>query len=444
MGAAGYALHVDLFFRGATLVPCDGARKPGPGSVRVMDGCIAEVLPPDAPIPDTSEVIDLSGRWLMPGFVQTHTHLVQALFRGLADDRLLLDWLRDRIWPLERAHDADSVYWSARLGLTELLLGGTTAILDMATVDHTDSVFRAAAESGVRATIGKSMMDRDNEAGLSESTDEALSSACTLRDRWHETGRLRYGFAPRFIPACTDDLLTGTREAARERGCLIHTHASENEQETALVREMTGKDNIEALHDLGITGSDVVLAHCIHLTEAERSILAQTDTTVAHCPSANLKLGSGIAPIPELRAAGVRCTLGVDGAPCNNRMDMFTEMRLAALIQAPRCGPGVLTATDVLHMATASGAEALGLNAGRISVGAAADLVALDPNVIHGWGGGPPAGALVYALTPAAVRSVWIGGEQRVADGQVIGWDTAETVSGCRDALQRVRARPGI
>ncbi len=380
----------------------------------------------------------------MPGFVQTHTHLVQALFRGLADDLALLDWLQDRIWPLERAHDGDSAYWSARLGLTELLLSGTTAILDMATVDHTDEVFRAAEESGLRATIGKAMMDRENPAGLSESTDVALQSSVDLADKWHGKGRLRYAFAPRFIPSCSNALLTGTRDAARERGCLMHTHASENTDEVALVRSLTGKDNIVALDDLGFTGPDVVLAHCVHLTPQEMKILSRTGTQVAHCPSSNLKLGSGIAPIPALRAAGVRCTLGSDGAPCGNRMDMFTQMRLAALIQSPIHGPGALPAPDVVRMATADGADALGLQTGRIEVGRPADLVAVDPSAVHAWGGGSPEGALVYAMTPAAVRSVWIDGEQRVQDGAVVGWSTEETTQGCIQALARVRERADL
>ena len=151
---------MNLFFRGASLVLDDGATAPTPATVHIVDGLIVRIGPPNASCPNESQPVDLDGMWLIPGFVQTHTHLVQALFRGLADDRVLLDWLRDRFWPLERNHDKDSVYWSARLGLTELLLGGTTAILDMATVHHTDSVFEAAKQSGMRATIGKAMMDR--------------------------------------------------------------------------------------------------------------------------------------------------------------------------------------------------------------------------------------------------------------------------------------------
>jgi len=430
--------------RGGTVISCDGTTVPKQADVHIVDGAIAAILAPGTPTPAGTVEVRIDGLWLLPGFVQTHTHLVQTLFRGMADDLVLLDWLRTRIWPLEAAHDSDSVYWSARLGLTEMLLSGTTAILDMGTVHHTDEVFHAAQESGLRACIGKAMMDRDNEAGLSEPTGVALQSSIDLADRWHNNGRLRYGFAPRFIPSCTEELLHGARDAARSRGCLIHTHASENTDEVELVRSMTGKDNIVALNDLGLTGSDVVLAHCIHLTAEEQTILATTGTHVAHCPSSNMKLGSGLASIADLRAQGVSCTLGADGAPCNNRMDMFSEMRLAALIQASQAGPGRLPASAILQMATAGGADALGLDTGRVAVGHPADLITVDPNVVHAWGGGDPAGALVYSMHPSAVRSVWIAGELRVSDGAVVGWSTTETVDGCAQALRRVRDRASL
>ena len=436
--------QTSVFFRDATIITCDQNGQIVQGCVHVQDGLIKEILPLNSKPPTEAVVVPLEGKWLLPGFVQTHVHLVQTLFRGLADDLPLMDWLSNRIWPLEAAHDEDSVYWSARLGATELLLGGTTAILDMATVNHTESVFHAVTETGIRAFIGKAMMDRPNPLGLHESTDDSIKGACQLADAWHGKGNVQYAFAPRFVPSCTETLLRETIAAARQRNCLLHTHASENKEEIALVRELTGKDNIEYLHDLGFTGSDVVLAHCIHLSDAERSILAESGTTVAHCPGSNMKLGSGIAPIPELLNQGVRCTLGADGAPCNNRLDMFAEMRLAALIQKPRLGPSHMPSRRVLEMATRMGAEALGLEAGSIEPGKKADLVTLDPRAISGWGAGEPSSAIVYALTPAAVETVWIGGQQVVSDGAVVGWSNEDTVDGCNQAIARVMARAGI
>ncbi len=391
--------------------------------------------------PDT-RIVDLSGRWLLPGFVQSHIHLVQTLFRGLADDLQLLDWLRTRIWPLERSHDEESVYASARLGITELLLGGTTAALDMATVHHTDAVFRAAEEVGFRLTAGKAMMDIPNEAGLSEPTRVSIESAAAIASRWHRRGRLRYAFAPRFVPSCSADLLVETARVARSMGCLIHTHSSENRDEVKLVRSMTGMDNVEWLAHLGLVGPDVLLAHCIHVSDDEIRVLAETGTRVLHCPSSNLKLGSGVAPIPELIARGVHVSLGADGAPCNNRLDMFAELRLAALLPKPRLGAETMPAALALRLATQNGAEALGIPAGRVVAGALADLLVLDPDVL--WGDGPPDGAVVYALDSRAVSEVWVGGEQVVANGKVRGWDISETIALARAALRRVRARAGI
>jgi 5-methylthioadenosine/S-adenosylhomocysteine deaminase len=428
-----------VLLTGATVVTCDTAMRVLSADVRVVDGLISEVGALTAH-PGES-VVDLDGMLLCPGFVQTHIHLVQTLFRGLADDLLLLDWLRTRIWPLEGAHDAASTYASARLGCTELLLGGTTAVLDMASVRHTDSVFEACSEVGIRAAIGRAMMDRENEAGLSEPTERSLTGACDEADRWHGKGRLQYAFAPRFVPSCTDELLRVSAEEARKRGCLIHTHASENEDEVALVREMTGRDNVEHLDALGLSGPDVLLAHCIHLTQAEEQLLASAGTRVLHCPSSNLKLGSGLARIPELMAAGVHVSLGADGAPCNNRLDAFTEMRLAALLQKPRLGPTAMPAPVALALATRHGAEALGLNAGVIEPGRCADLVAMDPGL---FATGDPMSTIVYSLSPSAVRHVWIGGDAVVRNGEVLAWSRAETLRLTRDELAATRRRAGL
>jgi len=409
----------------------------------ISDGKIAAVLPPGDPAVGAKD-LDVSGMWLVPGFVQAHTHLIQTLFRGMADDLALLDWLRSRIWPLESAHDEESAYWSARLGLTEMLLGGTTAILDMASVRHTDAVFQAAQEAGIRAHIGKAMMDRENEAGLSETTDVSLQTSCDLRDQWHGKGHLRYAFAPRFVPSCTEALLTETVAAARSSDCLIHSHASENQMEVELVRSLTAMDNVAYLDSIGMTGPDVVLAHCIHLTADELRILTETRTAIAHCPGSNFKLASGIAPIPDLLAAGAVCVIGSDGAPCNNRMDMFAEMRLAALIQKPEHGASTLPAEAILNMATRQGASVLKTGGGDLIVGASADIIAIDPAMPHSLGGGSPAGSLVYAQTPSNVRHVWVGGDPVVVDGDVCGWDWSDTVQGCRAALKRVRQRVGL
>lgn len=428
-------------FRGARLLPCGPTGALSLDADLAIEGGTIVALGDIAPLPD-DVVVESRGRWILPGFVQPHIHLVQTLFRGLADDLALMDWLQGRIWPLERAHDVDSVYASARLGVAELLTGGTTAILDMATVSHTGAVFEAAAEAGLRLWCGAAMMDRDNVAGLGTTTDEAMRTANDLADRWHGRGLAQYAYAPRFVPSCSDALLAAVAAEARRRGCLIHSHASENRDEVALVRELTGLDNIHHLHARGLTGSDVVLAHCIHLSESEVETLALTRTRVAHCPSSNQKLASGLCAVPELLARGVHVALAADGAPCNNRLDAFAEMRLAALLQSTRLGAGALPAPIVLRMATAGGAAALGFPGGVLAVGKVADLVVLDPDAI--WSGGDPASTVVYTMDARAVRQTWVAGRKVAEDGHVVAWDTAETVNLCRGALGRVRARAGL
>ena len=427
-----------LVFKGARVLVCDEA-----GTIADTDVAVSgdRIVAMGRELHGFEEV-DCRGKWLMPGFVQTHIHLVQTLFRGLADDLVLLDWLRTRIWPLEHAHDIDSTATSARLGINELLGGGTTAALDMATVAHTDAVFHAASASGLRLFCGKAQMDRPNEAGLSEDLDASMVSAGDLADRWHGRGRMRYAYAPRFVPSCTDALLRATGQEARKRGCLIHTHASENVDEVALVRALTGQDNVVHLHHLGLTGPDVVLAHCIHLTNAEEDLLARTGTSVVHCPSSNLKLASGIARIPELIAKGVHVSIGADGSPCNNRLDAFAEMRLAALLPKPRLGATTMSARTVVGLMTREGASALGIDAGIVSVGKLADLIMLDPR--RQWTGGDPYSAVVYQLDARAVDRVYVGGELAAEAGNALGVDPYALANEADAALARVRARAGL
>ncbi len=363
------------------------------------------------------ERLDARGLWLLPGFVQTHIHLCQTLLRNGPDDLPLLPWLRMHVWPGEAAHDEATLEVSARLGLAELLAGGTTAILDMGTVRHTDAVFRAAEASGLRVTSGNALMDdpATNPEDLRAGTDESLEEVERLAKKWHGAagGKLRVAYCPRFAVSCTDRLLRGAAARALSNGFLVHTHASENAEEVALVMQRTGKRNVAYLDDVGISGSHVVLAHVIHTDEAERALLAARGTTVAHCPSSNLKLASGVCPVPEYRAQGIRVTLGADGAPCNDRLDAFTEMRLAALLPKVRLGPGALSAWDVVRMATAEGASALGLPTGTLERGRRADLLLLDPGSGFAepttWRD-DPYGPIVYSMDRSHVVATFVDG----------------------------------
>jgi cytosine/adenosine deaminase-related metal-dependent hydrolase len=363
-------------------------------------------------------VIDASGKTVIPGFVQTHIHLCQSLFRGQADDLELLCWLKKRIWPLEAAHDEESVYVSALLGIGELIQSGTTSIVDMETVHHTDAAFRAIEESGIRALSGKVMMDHGSETPLplQEETEESIQRSVDLLERWHnhDNGRIRYAFCPRFVVSCTEELLIQVRDLAEQYDVHIHTHASENRQEIALVEKERGMRNVVYLDHLGLASPRLILAHCFWLDEEEKRIIRERGVKVSHCPGSNLKLASGVADIPGLLHSQAAVSLGADGAACNNNLDMFQEMRLAAILQKPIHGPTAMKAREVFRMATIGGAEAMGLGneIGSLEPGKKADVVILNLNDFHVYPSVEvdPISRIVYSATRGDVETTIING----------------------------------
>src|SRR5438552_8652024 len=449
--AANLDLSKSLLLRGGRVVTMDASRRILNADVLIEDGRIKRIGRLDGRTVGRSKpiTIDCSGLVVLPGLVQAHIHLCQTLFRGLADDLSLEEWLAKRIWPLEAAHTEASVYASAMLGAAELLLGGTTAILDMETVRHTEAAFEALESIGIRATAGKCLMDAPppaNPPALRESTDQAITESADLCARWHGAarGRLRYCFAPRFAPSCTGPLLRAVSDLAERTGATIHTHAAETPLELDTVKRETGHNEIAYLDSIGISGPRAALAHCVWVEKDDIAALARQQTNVVHCPSSNLKLGSGIAPIPAMLAAGCRVGIGADGAPCNNRLDAFTEMRLAALIQKPRLGPDALPAAQALELATLGGARALGLGAeiGSIEVGKCADLIVLDLESPHAQ----PEDAdlisrIVYSARAADVRHVIVDGRIVVRDGELKTADTAEIRRKANAEARALRAK---
>lgn len=413
----------DLLIKGATLVTM-GSQGVIEGDILIGEGRILGVgkVKPSPQI----EVLEAKGKFVIPGLVQTHIHLCQTIFRGMAEGLSLSHWLQKRIWPLEAAHFPDSVYVSALLGLSELIRSGTTTILTMETVKHTDMVFRAAQESGIRAIIGKAMMDGGEglPPGLVETTEESLGESLRLWENWQGkgNGRLAGCFAPRFAPSCSQILLKRVEEESRRRGILIHSHAAETKEEVEIVRREKGMGEVEYLNSLGLTGKRLCLAHCIWLEEKEVDILARTQTKVLHCPSSNLKLGSGIADVSAFRGRGISVSLGSDGAACSNSLDGFWELRLAALLQKVKNGPQALSAQETFRMATLGGAEALGMEQeiGSIEVGKWADLVVLNLNRTHFLSSDDVYSTLVYATQASDVETVIVGGKVLYQGGRVL------------------------
>src|ERR1700681_1197934 len=416
--------------------------------VSIRDGRIAAVAP-TVPGPH-DRAIDARGGYVLPGLIQTHDHLCQTLFRGYADDLPLLEWLRRRIWPMEAAHSPHSLRAAARLAATELLSSGTTSVLTMETVHDTDAVFEAVAESGLRATIGKCMMDLHAEAPrrLQEGTQASIDESIAIRKRWHgaANGRLRAAFAPRFAVSCSRELLEAVASLSSEHGTLVHTHASESQDEQAIVRTMSGGlTNLQYLASVRLASPLLCAAHCVWVDDREQALLAEHDVKVMHCPGSNLQLGSGIAPVTEMRARGVTVSLGADGAACNNRLDMFEEMRLAAVLQAMRHHPGALPARDVLGMATREGAKTLGLDdqIGSIEVGKRADVIVVDRDRPHLAPCPDPYSTLVYAVRGTDVRSTIVDGEVLVDDFAPVRVDRAQLAAAARAAGRELVARLG-
>lgn len=398
------------------------------------------------------KVIEAAGMLVLPGFVQAHVHLCQSLLRGQADDQPLMDWL-DTITSLEFRHTPETLYASSRIGLAEMIKSGTTSIIDMGTLHHQDSVFEAILESGMRAQAGKAMMDLTENLPplLQETTENSINESVDLMHRWHgkEGGRIRYGFAPRWQLWNTTELLQEIKqEADNNPGVGIHGHAGEIEDEVEAMIAQTGMRNIVYLESIGVVGPNVQMAHCIWLDEDEYRIMAETGTHALHCPCCNTKLGSGIAKVPEMLEKGINVALGSDGAPSNNNLDMFIEMRMASMIHKYRLGAEKMPAEDVLRMATMGGAKALGLGdqIGSLEEGKIADLIILDDGGLYSapireFEEDHIIKRLVSSYQSASVQTSIIDGQLVMENRKLLTMDEREILQDGRKALADLWAR---
>jgi len=381
------------------------------GDILVEDGIIKEISRSALAV-DNAKVIDATDQFVIPGLIQAHTHLVQTLFRGEADDLSLISWLQKKIWPMEAAHTKESIGASAQLGCLEMQLTGTTTILDMATVRHTQELLEAVGETGIRYWGGKCLMDRKGNP-LSESTERALGETIDLMNEWDDKNPLvHYALCPRFVVSCSEGLMKEVAQIQKDRKCIVHVHASESKEEILLVKKLTKMNNVAYLHKLKLLNSRTAVAHGIHLTESELNSMAKTKTPLVHCPSSNMKLASGLAPITKYLKKKIKVGLGSDGAPCNNCMDGFKEMHLAAILQKPVFGPEALPARTAFDLATLGGARVLGVEKelGTLEVGKRADIVTVDRSHPSVYTVDDPFSALVYSCNGRDVRNVVIDG----------------------------------
>ena len=347
-------------------------------SILIKDNLIAEISP-EIDESDVSKTIDATGKIVLPGLINTHTHLSMTLFRGLADDLSLDSWLNDHIWPMEANLNGDYCYIGALLGAVELIKSGTTTFSDM--YFYMEDVARAVDEAGIRAVLSYGMIDFGDEEKRKNEINENLTlfKACDgMAD-----GRIKVFFGPHSPYTASEELLIKVRELADEYNMGIHIHVSETQKEIEDVSAEKGLRPFEYLDKIGFLGPDVVAAHSVWLSDNEIEIIKKNNVKISHNPCSNMKLASGIAPVSKLIENDICVSIGTDGASSNNNLDLIEELKTASLLQkVSTLDPKVLTSDEAVAMGTIKGAETLGLESeiGSIEVGKKADIILIDTN----------------------------------------------------------------
>ena len=350
-------------------------------SLLIKDDLIAEIAD-EIDESKADKIIDAEGKILLPGLVNTHTHLSMTLFRGLADDLSLDTWLNDHIWPMEANLNGDYCYIGALLGAVEMIKSGTTTFSDM--YFYMEDVARAVDEAGIRAALSFGMIDFGDEERRNAEIEKnlALFKDCDgMAD-----GRINVFLGPHSPYTASEELLIKTRQLADEYGMKIHIHVSETQKEINDVSEEKGLRPFEYLEKIGFLGPDVIAAHCVWLSDDEIDIIKKHDVKISHNPCSNMKLASGIAPVSKMIENGICVSIGTDGASSNNNLDLIEELKTASLLQkVSTLDPKVLNSNEAIEMATIKGAEALGLDSqiGSIEVGKKADIILIDTNAAN-------------------------------------------------------------
>jgi len=410
------------------------------GSVLIENDLILEIGPDGGDQADV--VIDGEGKVLIPGLVNTHTHLSMTLLRGMADDLPLQTWLEDYIWPAEAHLEGDHCYAGALLAALEMIRTGTTCCNDM--YFFMDEVARALDEAGLRGVVSHGMIDTGDE----EKRKKEIRETQRIIDKCHNTaeGRITVALGPHAPYTCSEELLRWSREKANQEDLQIHIHVSETEGEVQNVLESTQKRPFEYLDSLGLLGPDILAAHAVWLSEGEIKLIKERGVKLSHNPVSNMKLASGISPVTRLVEKGVCVSLGTDGAASNNNLDLFQEMKTATLLQKVNLmDPTVLPAGKVMEMATSDGAAALGLEdeIGTIEVGKKADLVLVNMMAPHLTPQRNPLSHLVYSAGGSDVDTVICNGQILMQEKEVLVLDPVEVMEmaqgASEDLLQEVR-----
>lgn len=383
--------------------------------------------------PPFPTILDGTGTAALPGLVNAHTHAAMALLRGYADDMPLMAWLNDKIWPLEAKLTSDDVYWGARLACLEMIKTGTTCFNDM--YWHLHSTAQAAADAGLRACVADAVIDQHDPASYDALVDRQLA---LMDEVAHYGERLRFVLGAHAVYTVSERVLRWLAEQSKAHGYRVHIHVSETATEVRECVERTGLRPVAYLDRIGLLNERLLAVHCVHLNADEISLLAERHATVVHNPISNLKLASGgPMPLRALLDAGVRVAVGTDGSASNNNLDLFEELKFAALVAKHACGdPAAVTAGQMLRMATIDGADALGIQAGVLAPGKLADIILIDLGDLFLFPGFDLASDLVYSAGGRAVKTTICDGRVLMQYGRLA--DEAEIRDEVRGRLRRL------
>ncbi len=380
------------------------------------------------------EIIDAGGMVAMPGFINCHTHAAMTLLRSYADDLPLMEWLASRIWPLEERLTGEDVYWGTMLCILEMIKSGTTTFADM--YFFMDDVARAVEKSGIRASLARGMV------GTAPTAQLALDETEQFIKAWHggAGGRITAMVGPHAPYTCPPDYLKKVMSLSEKYNVGVHIHLSESRSEVEDIRKQYGKTPTEHVHDLGLFDFPVLAAHCVHLSQNDIKILKEKNVGVAHNPESNMKLASGIAPVPQMLAEGINVGLGTDGAASNNNLDMLEEMRSAALLHKVNTGdPTTLPSYQALEMATRTGGRVLGLpDIGAIQPGYKADIILIDFEKPHLYPKHDLVAHTVYAAQSSDIDTVIIDGKVVMRKGKVLTLDEKEILTNAQRCAGRL------
>lgn len=435
--------NVDILISGA-LVISPGEERPlvlPKGDIAVAGSEIVYVGPSPAPqeFRSAAKVIEGSGLIALPGLVNAHTHAAMTVFRGFADDMPLMEWLTQKIWPVEARLEADDVYWGTMLACVEMIRAGVTTFADM--YFFMDETAKAVERTGIRASLSRGLI------GSASGADKALAEGRELCERWNGAcgGRITTMLGPHAPYTCPQDFLEKVMEAASELGVGMHIHLSETEGEVRECRNLHGgMSPIELMDSYGLFEFPVLAAHCVHVSERDIEILSAKGVGVAHNPGCNMKIASGIAPVPKMLKAGVRVGLGTDGAASNNNLDLLEEARIAAFLHKLASNdPTVLAAPEALYLATLGSARALRLEAqvGTLERGKKADIILMDSTGPHMHPHHDMISHIVYSARSSDVRTVIIDGKVVMEDGVLTVVDEKEVLARAEERAQALVRR---